>query len=114
MKGEIAITGRNSKDRWGTGYQNPAPCVRPAQVAPEFGTRFSVFIDTEEDFDWNAPFNRTNHGLASVANLENCQRFFAQASVKPLYLVDYPIVQCDAAVDQLGPHVESGDRKSVV
>ncbi len=82
--------------------------VRMAHIAPDFGTRFSVFIDTEEDFDWSAPFDRTNHGLESVANLGVCQNYFAQSHVKPLYLVDYPIVQCAAAVDQLGPHVESG------
>ncbi len=82
--------------------------VRMAYADSEFGTRFSVFIDTEEDFDWSAPFDRKNHGLASVANLGICQNYFAKSHVKPLYLVDYPIVQCDAAIDQLGPHIESG------
>src|SRR3546814_1680453 len=28
-------------------------------LAPEFGTRFTLFIDTEEEFDWHKPFSRT-------------------------------------------------------
>jgi hypothetical protein len=85
-----------------------APVHRLAQVAPEFGSRFCLFIDTEEDFDWSAPFSRDNHGLASVAALRPCQTYFAAAHVKPLYLVDYPIVQSDMAVDILGPHIIAG------
>ena len=64
--------------------------------------RFWVTIDTEEDFDWNAPFSRTGYRLDSVPALAECQAYFEAAAVKPIYLVDWPIVHDDRAVAILG------------
>ena len=64
--------------------------------------RFWVTIDTEEDFDWDAPFARTGYRLASVPALADCQRYFERGGVKPIYLVDWPIVADDRAVSILG------------
>ncbi len=64
--------------------------------------RFWVTIDTEEDFDWDAPFTRTGYGLASVPALADCQGYFERAGVRPIYLVDWPIVTDDRAVEILG------------
>ena len=64
--------------------------------------RFWVTIDTEEDFDWAAPFARTGYRLASVPALVDCQRYFEGAQVAPIYLVDWPIVTDDRAVAILG------------
>lgn len=65
--------------------------------------RFWVTIDTEEDFDWDAPFSRTGYRLDSVPALARCQRYFRDAGVKPIYLIDWPVVADDRAVDILGP-----------
>lgn len=70
--------------------------------------RFWVTIDTEEDFDWDAPFARTGYRLASVPALADCQEYFARAGVSPIYLVDWPIVADDRAVDILGPASAAG------
>lgn len=64
--------------------------------------RFWVTIDTEEDFDWSAPFARTGYRLDSVPALADCQRYFEHAEVRPIYLVDWPIVMDDRAVAILG------------
>ena len=72
------------------------------QLAADERPRFWVTIDTEEDFDWEAPFARTGYGLASVPALADCQSYFERADVKPIYLVDWPIVADDRAVDILG------------
>lgn len=64
--------------------------------------RFWVTIDTEEDFDWAAPFARTGYRLDSIPALAECQDYFARAAVKPIYLVDWPIVNDDRAVALLG------------
>lgn len=64
--------------------------------------RFWVTIDTEEDFDWAAPFARSGYRLDSVPALAECQRYFERAAVRPIYLVDWPIVQDDRAVEILG------------
>ena len=70
--------------------------------------RFWVTIDTEEDFDWAAPFARTGYGLASVPALAECQAYFERAAVSPIYLVDWPIVADDRAVDILGRARDGG------
>lgn len=70
--------------------------------------RFWVTIDTEEDFDWTAPFSRDDYRLDSVPALAECQRYFAAAGVAPAYLVDWPIVQDDSAVDILGEALADG------
>lgn len=67
----------------------------------EFGTRFTVFVDTEEEFDWDAPLTRAAHGTAAVAALPAAHRRFADAGVPLTYLVDYPIVADPRAVDIL-------------
>ena len=64
--------------------------------------RFWVTIDTEEDFDWSAPFARTGYRLDSVPALADCQAYFDRAAVQPIYLVDWPIVGDDRAVGILG------------
>jgi hypothetical protein len=67
----------------------------PQQIAlfpDDFGTRFWVTIDTEEDFDWGKPFSRLHHRLASLARLGECQAYFNAHGVAPLYLVDWPVI----------------------
>ncbi len=70
--------------------------------------RFWVTIDTEEDFDWAAPFTRTGYRLASVPALADCQSYFERAGVRPIYLVDWPIVADDNAVAILGAAQNAG------
>ncbi len=70
--------------------------------------RFWVTIDTEEDFDWDAPFARTGYRLASVPALAECQGYFERAGVHPIYLVDWPIVADDRAAEILGAAQQAG------
>lgn len=70
--------------------------------------RFWVTIDTEEDFDWRAPFARTGYRLDSVPMLATCQSYFERAGVAPIYLVDWPVVADDRARDILGAAEQSG------
>lgn len=76
--------------------------------SPDFGTRFLLSVDTEEEFEWGKGFARDAHGTAAVPAMRDGQTFFAQAGVVPLYFVDYPIACCDSAADILGPAAEAG------
>lgn len=71
-------------------------------LRPDEAPRFWVTVDTEEDFDWAAPFARTGYRLDSVPALADCQTWFEAAGVKPIYLVDWPIVADDRASAILG------------
>jgi hypothetical protein len=55
------------------------------------GQRFLLTIDTEEEFDWLAPFNRHEHKIESVPALRKFLQFCEGYGVVPVFLVDYPI-----------------------
>ena len=75
---------------------------------PAFGTRFMLFVDTEEEFDWNAPFSRDNHGVTALEGMARGQRYFEEAGVRPVYVADYPVVDDDRAAALLGQWVADG------
>lgn len=66
-----------------------------------FGTRFTVFVDTEEEFDWRAPFSRDGHGVSAVAAIPAAHARFADRGIPIVYLADYPVVCDERAVDVL-------------
>lgn len=76
---------------------------------PGFGTRFMLFVDTEEEFDWNAPFSRSGHGVTALEGMARGQRYFTQAGVRPVYVTDYPVVDSDAAADMMGNWMAAGE-----
>ncbi len=73
-----------------------------------FGQRFLVTVDTEEDFDWDAPADRTSHTLGSVRRIADFQAFCETRGVVPLYLIDYPIATCPDAIAILKPAAAAG------
>ncbi len=90
----------------------PQPVYREGPLIafdPAMGRRFLITIDTEEDFDWSAPFSRTAHSLASTSALAEGQAYFHRAGVKPLYLVDYPVAFDTTARDVLGRAAADGE-----
>ena len=84
------------------GYHPPAPAPADLIDWPEdFGTRFAVFVDTEEEFDWNAPLDRGTHTVSHVAAIPAAHRRFAERGVPLTYMVDYPIATDAQAIDVL-------------
>ena len=96
---------------WGTSGRdvdlNPS---RPQEVDfVDFGfpdPRFIVTVDTEEEFDWTAPFTRHLHGTTHVAAIDRFQQLCDRHGVRPAYLVDYPIADDAASVELLGRYVD--------
>lgn len=88
---------------------NDLPSVRArADFASDFGHRFHVTIDTEEEFDWGKPFSKEEFGLSHIAHIARFQSFCEDHGVIPLYYIDYPIATSKEAVKVLGPAVASG------
>ncbi len=54
--------------------------------------RFLVTVDTEEEFDWSGPFSRDRHALTHLPGVSRFQALCETRNVKPVYLVDYPVV----------------------
>lgn len=77
-------------------------------LAPTFGTRFMLFVDTEEEFDWSAPLSRSANSVTALAGMARGQGYFAAAGVRPVYVTDYPVVDNDAAADMMGRWLADG------
>lgn len=75
---------------------------------PAMGRRFMLWIDTEEEFDWSAPFNRSATQVSVIAGMKRFQDFIGSAGVKPVYVTDYAVVQDDAASELMREWVETG------
>ncbi|ONF95975.1 polysaccharide deacetylase family protein [Sphingomonas jeddahensis] len=79
----------------------PPPPSDRVNWPSDFGCRFIVFVDTEEEFDWAAPFSRTARSVRAIAALPSMHRRFIDHGVAPCYLCDYPVVADSAAADTL-------------
>ena len=75
---------------------------------PQFGQRFLLTVDTEEEFDWTKPLAREEHTVLTVARLAKFQEFCEGQGVIPVYLVDYPIATSAAAFEILRPAIAAG------
>ena len=73
-----------------------------------FGTRFMLVVDTEEEFDWHAPFDRNNRSVTITDAMERGQAYFAQAGICPLYVTDYPVIDDPRAGPMLARWVAEG------
>lgn len=86
---------------WVEGRVPPPPAEALVRWPDAFGTRFTLFVDTEEEFDWGAPLSRTGHGTEAVAALGKGGRRLAGLGVPVTYLADWPIVADARAVEIL-------------
>lgn len=78
------------------------------QFAPEFGQRFVLTVDTEEEFDWTKPLDRSDHTVQTVPRLRKFQQFCEHAGVVPIYLVDHPVATSPMAAEVLGGALRAG------
>lgn len=85
----------------------PAPEAK-ATFAKDFGRRAMLTVDTEEEFDWRAPFSRDDHGTRHVEALPRFQSFCEEIGAHPVYLVDWAIVQDQRAVEIIGDAADRG------
>ncbi|MDJ0641476.1 MAG: polysaccharide deacetylase family protein [Erythrobacter sp.] len=81
---------------------------RLARFPDEFGQRVLLTVDTEEEFDWEAPFRRDGYGLEHVREIARFQEFCEGLGVSPVYLVDWPIANDPTAIDIIGDAVRRG------
>lgn len=84
------------------------PAGTAAAFASDFGQRVLLTVDTEEEFNWKAPFRRDGHGLSHVSAIARFQSFCETIGARPVYLVDWPIVNDGRAVEIIGDAVRRG------
>lgn len=81
----------------------------PADLSALPGPVLCVVIDTEEEFDWNAPFKRDNACVSALDWLADGHRVFRRFGVQPAYLMDYPVATAPQARDVFGPWLAAGE-----
>jgi hypothetical protein len=72
------------------------------------GPTLVVVVDTEEEFDWNAPFNPASTSVENIACQHLAQDAFDRHGVVPTYVVDYPVASTPASVAILKGFLDSG------
>ena len=74
----------------------------PAQLAPGQRPVLLVIVDTEGEFAWDQPFNRSAIGTTSIASQPLMHaRVFDKFGIVPTYMVDWPVATTPAAVATL-------------
>jgi hypothetical protein len=91
------------------GYRPDPPAIdRQVRWPNDFGTRFTIMVDTEEEFDWSAPFSRDNRSTQAIAALPDAHRRFSERGIGITYLVDHPIATSPLAIETLNELLRDG------
>lgn len=64
--------------------------------------RLLVVVDTEEEFDWRAPFSRASIATNAIPAQAAAQAIFDRFGIAPTYVVGYPVASDPAAIALLG------------
>jgi hypothetical protein len=67
-----------------------------------------VVIDTEEEFDWSAPFDPASTSVLNIGLQPLAQGIFDTHGVVPTYVVDYPVASTPASVAVLQAFIAEG------
>ena len=90
-------------------YRVPPPHADDKVDWPDaFGTRFTVMVDTEEEFDWRAPLSSANRSVTAIAALPEAHRRFADSGVPLTFLVDHPVATDPTAIEIVRRLIEDG------
>jgi|TARA_R100000501_G_scaffold14543_2_gene26315 hypothetical protein len=84
---------------------------RPEQYvrfSEDFGQRFLIFVDTEEEFDWSQPRRRDATDVKAVRALPAIHELMRGYGAKPAYLVDYPVATDPDAIEVLRRFQDEG------
>ena len=80
---------------------HPARAADRVQFASDFGRRFAVFVDTEEEFDWTQPRSRDATATNAIRHLPEFQRLMDAYHICPTYLIDYPVADSPQSAEIL-------------
>ena len=67
-----------------------------------------VVVDTEEEFDWSAPFARENVSVTAIAEAGRLQSVVKPYGLKPTYVVDYPVASTASSATTLAAFAHDG------
>jgi hypothetical protein len=65
--------------------------TRLTQIRADASPQLFVIVDTEEEFDWGAPFSRANTSVRAMRHIDRLQNVVSTRQIVPTYVVDFPI-----------------------
>lgn len=77
------------------------------KLPEEFGRRFVVFCDTEEEFDWSKPHDRNSRATTHMRTLPVAHARLRSYGARPIYMVDHPIATDPRSIEILRPLQDS-------
>jgi hypothetical protein len=87
---------------------HPALRAAPVALPPETKPVLFVVVDTEEEFDWNAPFARENTSVGAIQALTGFQAFLNRFAIRPTYVIDYPVASQAESASVIKALADSG------
>lgn len=82
-----------------------APLPEETSRAP----RLCVVVDTEEAFDWAAPFSRENVDVSAIAEVGRLQTVVRRYGLRPTYVIDYPVASTPASAVRMAELAARGE-----
>lgn len=73
----------------------------PARCPSSQSPTLYVVVDTEAEFDWTKPFDRTSTEVTSICQQVLAQEIFDVHGVRPVYLIDYAVASQPAGYEPL-------------
>ena len=70
---------------------DPAVSATPIDLPSAEPPTLFVVVDTEEEFDWSAPFSRQSTSVTAMRHIGRAQQMFDRFGIVPTYVVDYPV-----------------------
>lgn len=74
---------------------------RPAPLSNDRPPTLYVVVDTEAEFDWNAPFDREQTAITAMREIERGQEVFNLYGLRPVYVTDFAVASQPGGVEPL-------------
>ena len=82
--------------------------LNPLARLPSGQPLLMVVVDTEEEFDWSAPFDRASRSVRAMEALPLAQDMLHDFGVVPTYVIDHPVATAPASVAVLRHYQDLG------
>jgi hypothetical protein len=82
--------------------------VEPVHLPATTPPLLFVVVDTEEEFDWDAPFARTNTSVRAMRHIDRLQSVLSRYKIEPTYIVDFPVASQPDGYTPLREIADSG------
>lgn len=87
---------------------DPDLAYEPVVVPQDRPPMLFVVVDTEEEFDWHAPFSRSSTSVRAIRALDVLHRVLDPFAVRPTYVIDYPVATQPEGYEVIRELAESG------